>query len=401
MAYLMEMQKEKDKAIARKEKFFSSVDQKKLQALVEVKRHGRVRSAKALHFTNNASLDKAEAWINEHAGDDGIDVLEESFLDSFSGVAAAGDAMDVTEAEPEPEEERKVGDPNPQEIKDQVNKSMLEELLAMGFPEIRAEKALFTVDNASVVHAVEWLGTHGEDADIDLPLRRPKPAAPPAPEKPKLSKEEAEAKAMELQKKLRQKKAEEEKLSDKEKERMRIESVKMMHEANEKLKEEEKARAYEQLRREKEQQERDRAVLKEKLRQDYIERFGCEPPPEEEVLKDAVKEKSGKDQVIYYLNRMKKEYKDTNPEGLKTCLNTLKVYIKNLQENPTDPKYKKLKLENKAFQSRIVPFSGAFEILDVLGFEKKEDCLEQRKSIADGWLCGQAIKFIDLISGQI
>merc|ERR1712083_178079 len=223
---------------------------------------------------------------------------------------------------------------------------------------------------------------------------------PPPPEKPKMSKEEAEAKAMELQKKLRQKRAEEEKLSEKEKERMRIESTKMMIEANEKLKEEESKRAIEQLKREKDEHERHRQELKEQLRRDYIERFGCEPPPEEDEKEKSIKEKSAKDQVAYYLQKLKKTYKDTNPEGYKTCLSTLRIYCKNLQENPQDPKFKKLKLDNKAFQSRIAPFDGAIDFLDVMGFEKKEDCLEQRKSIPDGWLCGNAIKFIDLMLSQ-
>merc|ERR1719411_826969 len=195
---------------------------------------------------------------------------------------------------------------------------------------------------------------------------------------------------MELQKRLRQKKAEEEKLSEKEKERMRIESTKMMIEANEQLKEEERKRAFEQIKREKEEHEKHRAELKERLRADYIERFGCEPPPEEEEKEKSIKEKSSKDQVAYYLQKLKKNYKDSNPEGFKTCLSTLRIYVKNLQENPQDPKFKKLKLDNKAFQSRIAPFDGAIDFLDVMGFEKKEDCLEQRKSIPDGWLCGNA-----------
>merc|ERR1719454_1056326 len=104
----------------------------------------------------------------------------------------------------------------------------------------------------------------------------------------------------------------------------------MMVEANEKLKEEEKKRAMEQMKREKEESERHRAELKEKLRQDYIERFGCEPPDEEEEKEKAVKEKSAKERVAFYLQKLKKNYKDSNPEGLKTCLTTLKVYVKNL-----------------------------------------------------------------------
>merc|ERR1719326_2519673 len=150
--------------------------------------------------------------------------------------------------------------------------------MEMGFTELRAEKALFKTDNASLEHAMNWLADHAEDADIDLPL--PKPGIV-APAKPKMSKEEAAEKAAELQRRLREKRAQEEKISEKEKERMRVESTKMMIEANERLKEEERKRAFEQLRIEKEAHERDRAALKEQLRLDYINRFGKEPPPEE------------------------------------------------------------------------------------------------------------------------
>merc|ERR1740121_1000457 len=272
---------------------------------------------------------------------------------------------------------------------------MLKEVLEMGFSELRAEKALYNTDNASVVHAVNWLGEHGEDEDIDLPLRKPPPP------KPKMSKEEAEAKALELQKKLREKRAQEEKLSEKEKERMRVESTKMMLEANEKLKEEERKRAFEQVKREKEEHEKHRAQLKEQMRLDYIERFGCEPPDEEEEKEKAVKEKSSKDQVAHHLSKMKKTYKDTDPAGLKTCLSTLKIYIKNLQDNPQEEKFKKIKTENKAFQTRVAPYEGSMELLYLLGFEQKGEFLEQRKSVPDGFLCGVAIKFIDLILGQI
>jgi len=216
-----------------------------------------------------------------------------------------------------------------------------------------------------------------------------------------MSKEEAEAKARELQEKIKLKRIQDEKISEKEKERLRVESTKMMAEASQRLKEAEAKRAIEERDREKEEHEKHKAELKERLRLDYIERFGCEPPDEKENEEKALKEKSSKDQVAHWLSKLKKTYKDENPEGLKVCLSTLKLYIKNLADNPQDPKFKKLKLDNKAFQSRIAPYEGAVEFLDVMGFEKKADCLEQRKSIPDGWLAGNALKFIDLILGQI
>merc|ERR1712187_922104 len=144
----------------------------------------------------------------------------------------------MADAVPEEPDTRQVGDPNPAEVKEFVNKELLQQLMEMGFAEVRSEKALYLRDN-NLEHAVAWLGEHAEDADIDLPVK-PKPKVP---EKPKMSKEEAEAKAMELQKRLREKRAQEEKLSDREKERLRIEGTKMMVEANERLKEEERKRA--------------------------------------------------------------------------------------------------------------------------------------------------------------
>lgn len=403
--YLMEMQKKKEEATRRKDRFFDSVDQKKLEVLSTVKMHHRTRAAKALHFTKDkGTIEAAEAWLTEHADEVGVDKLTDEFLESAFNVPASssgdvvmGDASsDVVMADAGAvQDDRKVGDPNPPEIKEKVNQDLLKQVMEMGFSELRGEKALFRTDNAGLEYAVNWLAEHAEDADIDLPLLKP------PPEKPKMSKEEAEAKALELQKKLRQKRAEEEKLSEKEKERMRIESTKMMVEAAEKLKEEERKRAIEQLKREKEAHEKHRAELKEQMRLDYIERFGKEPPPEEELAEQSIKEKSSKDQVAHYLSKMKKTYKDTDSEGLKACLSTLRVYVKNVQDNPQDPKFKKLKVENKVFQTRIAPYDGAVDFLDVLGFENKGEFLEQRKSVPDGWLCGNAIKFIDLILGQL
>jgi len=400
VAYLMEMQKQKELLARRKDRFLDSVNQKKLEMLSTAKQFNRVRAAKALHFTKEqGTIEAAEAWLSEHADDEGIDKLTEEFLNSLSGsgdvTMTDADADVVMEAPPD---DRKIGDPNPPEIKEKVNQELVKQIVEMGFSELRAEKALYITDNASLEHAVNWLAEHSEDADIDLPVLKP---APPPPVKPKMSKEEAEAKAMELQKKLRQQKAEKEKAMEKEKELERIESTKRMAEAQARMKEDENKRAIEQLAREKAEHEAHRAKLKEELRRDYIERFGKEPPTEEEEQAAAIKEKSGKDKVAHFLQQLKKTYKDTDKEGLKTCLSTLKIYTKNLMDNPQDPKFKKLKLDNKAFQSRIAPYEGAIDFLDALGFEKKEDCLEQRKGIPDGWLCGNAIKFLDLMLGQL
>merc|ERR1719218_481549 len=143
----------------------------------------------------------------------------------------------------------------------------------------------------------------------------------------------------------------------------------MMIEANEKLKEEEAKRAIEQRKREKDAHEKHRAELKEQLRRDYIERFGCEPPTEEEEKEKAIKDKPLREQLIHWLGKLKKNHKESNPDGLKTCINTLKIYGTNLKDNPQEPKFKQLKVDNKAFQARIAPFPEALEVLECIGFE--------------------------------
>jgi len=394
--YLIDAQK--NKAGQKKNRFYDSVDQKKLQVLTEVKQHGRNRAAKALHFTRESgSLDAAEAWLLEHAEDADVDKVDDAFLNEAfenTGDVVMGDGDVVMEEEPDT---RQVGDPNPEEVKAAVNQESLKSLIEMGFAEVRSEKALYLRDN-NLEHAVAWLGEHGEDADIDLPVK-PKPKVI---EKPKLSAEEAEAKADAMLKAHRKKKAEEEEISAKDKERMRVESTKMMVEAADRQKEEDRKRAFAQIALEKEAHDRDRLRLKEELRLDYINRFGKEPPAEEEEAAKVkgLKDKPLREQLLHWLGKLKK-HKDSNPAGLKTCLNTLKVYGTNLKDNPTEAKFKTLKVENKAFQTRIVPFEEAMEILQVIGFDNKDGVLTQRTSVPDGFLIGEMIKFSDLMLGQL
>ncbi|KAG5293569.1 ubiquitin carboxyl-terminal hydrolase [Histoplasma capsulatum G186AR] len=50
------------------------------------------------------------------------------------------------------------------------NHNALDQLLAMGFPEVRSKKALHATGNANVEAAMNWLITHMEDPDIDEPV---------------------------------------------------------------------------------------------------------------------------------------------------------------------------------------------------------------------------------------
>lgn len=63
-------------------------------------------------------------------------------------------------------------DPAPAEEAPKANEAEVEQLMAMGFPKIRAEKALLTT-NAGAEAAMEWLFAHMEDPDIDVPFVAP------------------------------------------------------------------------------------------------------------------------------------------------------------------------------------------------------------------------------------
>jgi len=217
-----------------------------------------------------------------------------------------------------------------------------------------------------------------------------------------LTKEEAEKAALELQARLKSEREAREKLEAKDREKARIESEKMMRETQAKLEEEQRARDIAQVKREKAEHEKHAAQLKEQLRLDYIERFGHEPPPEEEQAKDDIKSKPSKQQVTFWLQNMRKNHQETNTAGLKVCLNTLKLYLGNAKANPDDPKYHKLKKENKAFSERVAPFPEALELLRVCGFKDTVDpAFMAIESQVDGWLLGEALKFIDLILGKL
>merc|ERR1711976_461284 len=100
---------------------------------------GRTRAAKGLYFTKEkGTIEAAEAWIAEHSEDADLDKLTDEFLESAftsSGVTdvVMGDG-DVEMAPADPPGQ--LGDPNPPEIKEKVNKDMLKTLMEdMGFTE--------------------------------------------------------------------------------------------------------------------------------------------------------------------------------------------------------------------------------------------------------------------------
>eukprot|EP00168_Porphyra_purpurea_P008716 TRINITY_DN2112_c0_g1_i3.p1 TRINITY_DN2112_c0_g1~~TRINITY_DN2112_c0_g1_i3.p1 ORF type:complete len:477 (-),score=183.69 TRINITY_DN2112_c0_g1_i3:3-1301(-) len=116
-----------------------------------------------------------------------------------------------------------------------VNESFLASLLEMGFPRVRAEKALILTGNKSVDAGMEWVFAHSDDADIDEPLQVVTSGEEGAPAKPTLTEEEARAKGRALLAAARAKREAIEKAESVEREKKRISSGKAMSKTREEL----------------------------------------------------------------------------------------------------------------------------------------------------------------------
>lgn len=60
-----------------------------------------------------------------------------------------------------------------------------------------------------------------------------------------------------------------------------------------------------------------------------------------------------------------------NRDEVAQCVETLTTYLTNIAHNPTEEKYKKIRLSNKVFQEKVVKIEGALEFLEAAGFEKR------------------------------
>ncbi|XP_050735790.1 UBX domain-containing protein 6-like [Eriocheir sinensis] len=61
-----------------------------------------------------------------------------------------------------------------------------------------------------------------------------------------------------------------------------------------------------------------------------------------------------------------------NKEKIKLCIETLCKYIENIVSNPTEEKFRKIRISNKAYQERIDPIEGTKEFLEAAGFTMQE-----------------------------
>lgn len=56
----------------------------------------------------------------------------------------------------------------------------------------------------------------------------------------------------------------------------------------------------------------------------------------------------------------------------KNCFNTLKLYLENIVNNPTEHKFRKINPQNKRFQAQVANTIAGKQILQNLGFKEVE-----------------------------
>eukprot|EP00271_Cylindrocystis_brebissonii_P006495 TRINITY_DN19273_c2_g2_i1.p1 TRINITY_DN19273_c2_g2~~TRINITY_DN19273_c2_g2_i1.p1 ORF type:complete len:433 (+),score=118.47 TRINITY_DN19273_c2_g2_i1:168-1466(+) len=271
-----------------------------------------------------------------------------------------------------------------------VNESLKAELVAMGFSEERAVRALHFCGTETVESAVNWIVEHEEDPDIDKPLL----ISPGDVKKPALSKEEAAAKAQELRERAKKRKDEEEKQRDREREKERLRIGREILEAKRAEEDQERRRIIALKAAEKAEEKRARERILARLAEDKAERrrkLGLppeEPPKPAPVAEDtpaapakkapvtsAAKARSKSEQMRELLRGLKQAHQ-ADDARVKKAFQTLLTYITNVAQRPDEEKYRRIRLNNAAFQERVGSLTNGVAFLRMCGFEDEEGAAE-------------------------
>ncbi|KAL4597211.1 hypothetical protein ACB092_12G219100 [Castanea dentata] len=267
----------------------------------------------------------------------------------------------------------------------QVNKKLLDELEAMGFPRPRATRALHFSGNSSLEAAIEWVIDHENDSDID---QMPLVAVDINLDSPQTFHitEQMKIKAQELRTKEHKKKEVEEKKLERQREKERIRASKDLTEAKQILESNEKQRYLALKKKEKEEEKRAREKILKKLEHDKVERrsrLGL--PPESPSVKPAthllqektlqtslpLKSVTNAEQMRECLRSLKRNHQNDGAR-VRRAFETLLIYVGNIAKNPDEEKFRKIRLTNPLFQDRVGNLRGGMEFLELCGFERTE-----------------------------
>uniref|UniRef100_A0A7N2RBE0 UBA domain-containing protein n=1 Tax=Quercus lobata TaxID=97700 RepID=A0A7N2RBE0_QUELO len=213
----------------------------------------------------------------------------------------------------------------------QVNKKLLDELEAMGFPRPRATRALHFSGNSSLEAAIEWVIDHENDSDIDqmplvavdIDLDSPQPFD---------ITEQMKIKAQELRNKEHKKKEVEEKKLKRQREKVRIRASKDLIEAKRILESNERQRR---------------------------SKLGLPPEslpvkPSSHLLQEKttslpVKFVTNVEQMRQCLRSLKRNHQNDGAR-VRRAFETLLIYVGNIAKNPDEEKFRKIRLSNPLFQ---------------------------------------------------
>ena len=275
------------------------------------------------------------------------------------------------------------------------------QLLEMGFSEVRSRKALRTA-GGNLDACIEWIMAHQDDADIDDESTMP-PA--PVPKAELTAEQRAEQREM-LKRRLqdrREERAAAEKADNVTREAERRRTGQEMAMRREEMERMARRREAEQRRKEKMDAKRERQRILAELEKDKRERranngklqtrLGVEGynPSAIQYDQKAEEESSAKDeappaaaapaprtpgimpnalQIVDKSIETLSQYRAGGDGG--KALDLLARIVRNLVENPQEPKFERLNMEGKAYRSKIRGLVGGLRLMQAVGFVKRD-----------------------------
>ncbi|KAI3678701.1 hypothetical protein L6452_38004 [Arctium lappa] len=273
----------------------------------------------------------------------------------------------------------------------EVNSKLLSELEEMGFPFARATRALHYSGNSSLEDAISWIVDHVDDPEIDQMPSVPVKIEIEGSKSSSMS-EEVKRKARKLRYKVRKTNEEEDKKLEQGREKEIIRAGKELQEAKKIAEENERKRFIAVRKAEKEDENRARERIRQKLQQDKEERRGKNglPPESHTSYKTAttmvqenkevlplvangihVTSTTKVDLMRNCLRSLRRNNKDDDIK-VKRAFETLLIYIGNVARDPEENKFRKIRMSNPSFKERVGIFEQGIKFLELCGFEQVE-----------------------------
>lgn len=369
---------------------------------------------------------EAVTWVEKTVGDLQKAWKDKAAADSASGEVESEEDMLLRAAGKKPKG-KGAAEPEGPPV---VTKESVDQLIEMGFTELRAQKALAKTSNAGVEQAINWLSEHLEDADIDEPMEVTTKTQEQLGEDAakalsqsgsQLTAEEKKAKLDDALAKARAKKAGTSVEEEKQKERTRREGGKNIVASKREFEDQQRQRDIEARKREKREFELERqkqralmaAEKEEKKKQGLLVASAApaapaatEPAKPPEPAKPKTARDAEAEAAISSMAGVKRSFDEPSltlseaQEKLCSQLDTkiqpfLSLFPKladNIAKNPTDPKYRKLRLTNPKLAEGLVHVQGARQFLRAIGWELVETEFLLLPASVDGASQVQAIQ---------